>query len=106
MSTLTLTLTPTIFRRLQERAERAGRPPAKVAEDLLAEQLTSPAEGETEREQVARVLRRAGLLSELGPELPPPIDPTVRPEEVVTALARAGGKPLSQIVLEQRGPRL
>ena len=106
MSTLTVTLTPTIFRRLQERAERAGCPPARVAEELLAEQLASPAEKEREREQVARVLRRAGLLSELGPELRAQIDPTVRHEEVVAALARAGGKPLSQIVLEQRGPRL
>ena len=52
-----------------------------------------------------QALRAAGLLVELSPTLRARIDPTVRQEDVEASLARAGGKPLSEIVLEQRGPK-
>ena len=59
----------------------------------------------SERERARQVLRAAGLLTELGPNLRRLADSTVRLEDVQAALARAGGKTLSEIVLEQRGPK-
>ncbi len=64
------------------------------------------AQPETEREKLTRLLREAGVLSEIGPRMRQLVETTtVNHDEVVTILARAGGKPLSEIVLEQRGPK-
>ena len=60
---------------------------------------------DSDRERARQVLRAAGLLTELGPNLRKLADSTVRLEDVQAALARAGGKTLSEIVLEQRGPK-
>ncbi len=57
----------------------------------------------SERERADRVLREAGLLTELGPELRKRAElSTVTLDEVVEFMTSAGGKPLSEIVLEQR----
>ena len=65
----------------------------------------SSAKPDSERERARQVLRAAGLLTELGPNLRKLADSTVRLEDVQAALARVGGKTLSEIVLEQRGPK-
>lgn len=49
--------------------------------------------------------REVGLLTELGPDLLKLANPAVSLAEVQESLARAGGTPLSEIVLEQRGPK-
>ncbi len=104
MSTLTVELSPELLERLQAEANQRQEPPERTAVTLLEERLAPPAEPE-ESEKVRRVLREAGLLSELSPGLRARIKQTVRHEDVVTALDRAGGKPLSEIILEQRGPK-
>lgn len=104
MSTLTVELSPELLERLQAEANQRQEPPERTAVTLLEERLTPPAKPEeSEREKVRRVLRETGLLSELSPGLRARIKQTVRHEDVVTALDRAGGKPLSEIILEQRG---
>jgi hypothetical protein len=52
------------------------------------------------------VLRAAGLLAELSPaEKERARRSTMTLEEVSAALSRAGGKPLSELILEMRGPK-
>ena len=61
---------------------------------------------ETERDKLARLLRQAGMLSEIGPRMRRLVKTTpVNHDKVVAILTRAGGKPLSEIILEQRGPK-
>ena len=104
MTVITLELPPEVYRRLHEEAARLGKPPQIVAEEWLAERLAPPtAASDSERERVRRALRAAGLLTELGPNLRRLADPTVHLEDVSAALGRAGGKTLSEMVLEQRG---
>ena len=60
-----------------------------------------------ERERVRAALQAAGLRAELGPEAQLlAAESTATLEEVEAAFARAGGQPLSEIVLEQRGPKV
>lgn len=103
---LTLELPPEVYHRLREVAERLGQSPQVMVQEWLIERLVPPTPAtDSEREKVRQALRAAGLLVELSPTLRERIDPTVRQEDVEASLARAGGKPLSEIVLEQRGPK-
>jgi plasmid stability protein len=106
MTTLTLELPPDVYRRLREEADRLGRPAEAVAQDLLAERLAPTPARMSERERAREVLRAAGLLAEPSPEmLAIAAQSTATLEEVQAAFARVGGKPLSEIVIEQRGPK-
>ena len=107
MTVLNLKLSSEVYRRLHEEAARLGKPPQVVAEEWLAERLAPPpttAPG-SDRERARQALCAAGLLTELGPNLRRRADSTVRLEDINAALDRAGGKTLSEIVLEQRGPK-
>ena len=123
MTVLTLKLSSEAYRRLQEQAAHLGKSPQAVAQEWLAERaerLTAvheslarssaiymvdapPAEPEDDRERAYQALRAAGLLTDLDPNLRRLADPMVHLESVRAALGRAGGKSLSEIVLEQRG---
>ncbi len=106
MTKLSLELPPELYHRLREEATRQGKSPQAVAQEWLAERLALVDEVlNGGRKQVRAVLRAAGLLTELGPTLLAKADPTVRLEEVQEALHRAEGKPLSEIILEQRSLR-
>jgi len=106
MTTLTLELTPEVYRRLHEEADRLGKPPHVVVQEWLTERLSAPLPGsDSEREKVRQALRTAGLLVEQYPRLRRYVDQKVCLEDVAASLARVGGKPLSEIVLEQRGPK-
>ena len=106
MATLTLELPPEAYQRLHEEANRLGKPLQVVAQEWLIERLfvLIPAP-DNAREIVRRALRAAGLLVERGPRPQGYEDRQVRLEDVEASLARVGGKPLSEIVLEQRGPK-
>jgi hypothetical protein len=103
MATLTLDLPPDLHERLRAEADRLGKPVDTVVREWLAERLSSPA---SDRERARAALRAAGLLVEFTPEERARAEEvTVTLDEVSAALDRAGGKPLSEIVLEQRGPK-
>jgi predicted transcriptional regulator len=106
MQELTLELAPEIYRRLREEAEHLGETPQVVARQWLTERLIThaPTAG-SDREKARQALADAGLLAELGPNLRRMANSSVRLESVVAALSRADGKPLSEIVLEQRGAK-
>lgn len=105
LTNLMLDLPSELYERLREEAEKAGKPPQVVAQEWLAERL-SPPPSESEKERAIEVLRADGLLTELGPEgKRRAARSTATLEEVSAALDRAGGKPLSEIILEMRGPK-
>jgi hypothetical protein len=109
MATLTLALAPDLYGRLRQEAERIGKPLDKTAQELLAQQLAdlpTPVE-KSERERVREALQAAGLLAELGPEEKKRASQaTMTLEEIRAVLDRAGGPPLSEMVLEMRGPKV
>ncbi len=94
-----------------ELASRPGIGVAPLDEGLMLEQYSEAipivdaplARPNSDREMARQALRAAGLLTDLGSNLRRLADPTVRLESVRTALGRAGGKALGEIVLEQRG---
>lgn len=105
MTALELELPPDLHDRLRREADRQGKSVEIVAQEMLAERLAPPDEM-SEREQVTEALRAAGLLAELSPEEKQrAAQCTTTLEEVRAALDRAGGKPLSELVLEMRGPK-
>jgi predicted transcriptional regulator len=106
MTTLTMELPPEVYRRVYEEAERLGKTPQAVVQDWLAERLASSAPAPVgDREKARQALQDAGLLTGLSPNLRRLADATVRLEDIQAALKRAGGKSLSEIVLDQRGPK-
>lgn len=112
MTTLTLDLPADLYERLRAEASRRGQSAEVIVWEWLAERLPPPAPAPaggrplSERERVREALRAAGLLRELSPEEKArAARSTATLEEVSAALDRAGGQPLSEIVLEMRGPK-
>ena len=112
MTALTLELPPELYAQLRAEAERQGKPPEGIAREWLAERLEPHAapgvkiDRPTDRERVRAALRAADLLIEATPEQLAWVETNeVTLDEVRGALDRTGGKPLSEIILEQRGPR-
>ncbi len=107
MTELVLELAPELYERLEVQARQMGKSAQVIAQEWLAEQLAwSPSAPPSEREQAVEALRAAGLLAELSPEEKQrAAQSTATLEEVRTALDRAGGQPLSELILEMRGPK-
>jgi hypothetical protein len=106
MTTLTLELPPEVYYRLHEEADRLGKPPQVVVQEWLMERLSVPISvPDSARAKVRQALHAAGLLVEQRPGLHRQVEQKVRLEDVEAALARVGGKSLSEIILEQRGPK-
>lgn len=105
MTTLNIELPPDLYRCLQDEAGRAGKAADVLAQEWLIQWLqASTLSGE--REQSREMLRAAGLLAELSPEQKAlAAQSTLTLEEARAILDRAGGKPLSEIILEMRGPK-
>jgi len=115
MTALILDLPPELFARLRAEAERQGKPPEGVAREWLAERLEPhttaiPGEGTHpphDRERSIAARRAVGLVVEPSPaQRARAACATMTLEEVSAALDRAEGKPLSEIILEQRGPKV
>lgn len=107
MAALMLELPPQLYARLRDEAERIEKPMATVVEEWLADRLLVPPPG-NDRERARAALLAAGLLvaEPLSPELRQRVaSAALTLEEVGAGLERAGGRPLSEIVLEQRGPK-
>ena len=105
MTTLLLELPPKLYELLSQEAEVMGDSVETVAQRLLEEQL-GPSPDPTERDRVVAVLHQAGLLTELGPEMQARANrSTAALEEVQATFSTTAGKPLSEIVMETRGPK-
>lgn len=104
MTALIVELSTDLYRRLCAEAELRGQPADEVAAALLDELLPAP---QSERERARAVLRAAGLHTELSAAMRArAARSTATLEEVSAALSRPGGKPLSEIIIEQRGPKV
>lgn len=105
MTRVTVELRPDIYDRLQAEAERQGQPVAALVEAWVVEHLQAPVAPD-ERERIRAVMAASGLLTNLSPDLQHlAAQSTATLEDVQAAFARAGGPPLSETVLEQRGPK-
>jgi len=102
MIKLTLELPLELQQLLQRRAALTRKEPRQVAMEILEKELAAEEKLRSEQERVVEVLQRAGLLRPLSDELRKIADPAVTHEEVRAALGSAGGKPLSEIIIEQR----
>ena len=72
---------------------------------LVVEEQVVPALA-SERDRATAALRAAGLLEEPTPEMQRiAAASTLTLEEARAILDRAGGKPLSEVILEMRGPK-
>ena len=108
MTLLTLELEPELYEHLRKEAVHREATVEKTAQALLIERLNLlVAPALSEREQVTAVLRSAGLLADLSDEekkRAEQVDVTL--EEVIAALDAAGGQPLSELIIEMRGPKV
>ncbi len=109
MTTVTVELPSEVYQRLQQRAAETDIAIEKLVAEAIETWLTSSDDVQDRRhrrEQVRQKLRQAGVFRPLSEQLRDQIISDVKHEEVENALARAGGKPLSGIIIEQRGPKL
>lgn len=105
MTALTVELPPELYARLRAEAERQGKPPEGVAQEWLVERL-APAPPLRDRERSIAAMRASGLLADPGPAMAArAARATMTLDEIGAALDQAEGKPLSALILEQRGPK-
>lgn len=104
MADLLIELPSEVFNRLKNKAQDLGKSPQELVQELVISQLNENKEvALTEKERGRQALLAGGLLTELGPELKQKAaQSTISLEEVQHILSKVGGKPLSEIVTEQR----
>ncbi len=103
--TTTVHLTRRTFDALQQRARRAGKDADVLADEILAQamQQAQPAQHETEREMIRRVLREDGLMLRDTSEYRDLIDPDVDLEQAAANLrALHLDPPLSETIIAER----
>jgi len=105
MSTLAIELPLETYQRLQERARQAGKPPESLIRELVERALREETMGKELGKGAREILEASGRIRPLSEALRRRIIRGVTLEEVRSALGRAGGPSLSEIVLEQRGPK-
>ena len=95
------------YRRLQEWAGRVGKTPQLLTREIVEQALQQYTGPTASHPHTARqILQAAGRVRSLGPALQRRIVPGVTLEEVRASLARTGGQPLSEIILQQRDSTL
>lgn len=112
MISLTIELPANVYERLRVTASQQGKSVEEIAQTVLVEHapqlrpdLLAPAPP-GERERAIAVLRDAGMLAELSPqEKARAARSTLTLEEARAILDRVPGKPLSESVIEMRGPK-
>lgn len=103
MSTIVIDIPPEIYSRLQNEARKAGKSPEVLTRELLEMSLRArEGAGQTTAREV---LQASGRTRTLGHSLRRKIIPGVTLDEVRASLTNAGGPPLSEIILRQRGPK-
>ena len=107
MTTLTIDLPTDVYERLRMVAANQGKPiESLVSEWLVEKSVASESTEPTERERLRSSLRAAGLLVEPSREMRELAnESTLSLEEARAILDRVGGKPLSEVILEMRGPK-
>lgn len=107
MTTLTIDLPADVYEQLRKAAAEQHQPVEELAREWLMERSKSASPAPvTERERLRAALRSAGILTELSDaEKALAAQSTLTLEQAREILDRSGGKPLSEIILEMRGPK-
>jgi hypothetical protein len=104
MATLTIELSDEILAQLQTDAKQQGKVAEVVAQELITQQLEAKQVSKmSDRDLARKLLKDGGKLSTLHPDLLKLANSAISIEEIRDALSR-DGKPMSEIVIEQRGP--
>ncbi len=104
MSTIVIEIPLETNKRLQEQARREGKTLKALTREIIEAALQAHEEA---RPKTAReALQAAGRVHPLSGTLRRKIIPGVSLDEVRLALAQANGPSLSDLILEQRGPKL
>ncbi len=102
---LTVRLPATLHQVLKERAVEYNVSLNQVMVDTLTAELLPDVREETEGEKFDRVLRESGLLVEMGPEWDRLIGDESEIPSVPEVREMLRGIPLSDWIIEDRGPR-
>lgn len=103
MSTIVIDVSAETYRRLKEQAHRAGKAPETFTRELVESALEAR---ERPQARTAReILLAMGRIRPLSETLRRKIIPGVTLDEVRMALSRVAGPSLSEVILEQRGPK-
>lgn len=103
ISEIVIDIPPETYKRLELQAHRAGKAPEAFTRELVENALM---DWEQTQPQTAReILESLGHARRLSETLRRKIIPGLTLDEVREALTHAAGPSLSEIVLEQRGPR-
>ncbi|HAI68496.1 MAG TPA: hypothetical protein DCM38_03555 [Gammaproteobacteria bacterium] len=106
MTTVTLEFSSDIYQQLYDKSHQQGGTVEKLVKDWIIEHLASPPPKDLP-EQARQILKTAGLHTGLSFELQKQAEnSTATLEQVQAAFARAGGQPLSEMVIEMRGPKV
>lgn len=112
MTLLTIELPANVYERFRATASQQGKPVEEIAQAVLVQHAPQPQTDllapapPGERERATEVLRNAGMLAESGPELKARAARSrLTLEEARVILDRGGGRPLSEIIIEMRGPK-
>lgn len=103
MSTIVIDVSAETYRRLEEQARRVGKAPETFTRELVESALE--AREEAQPKTAREVLLAMGRVRPLSETLRRKIIPGVTLDEVRAALTQAAGPSLSEIILEQRGPK-
>jgi predicted DNA-binding protein len=104
MSRITVELSPEVYDRLAAHAKEKGTTPAEFAKELMEQSLENKA---VKPKRTAReLLEEAGMVRPLGDELRKLMIPDVTLDEVIEILSSTNGPSLTEILDEQRGPKV
>jgi plasmid stability protein len=104
MDTIVIDIPPETHKRLEVQARREGKTVKALTRELIETGLQTCEEAWPKT--VQEVLQVAGRIHPLSETLRRKIIPGVTLDEVRTALTQAAGPALSELILEQRGPKL
>jgi len=108
MPELRIHISDSLFVWLRKKAEALGKRIEEVIVEVLEKEGGGEAkEGLTEQERLARFIRESGLFAppdkKLGPELQELAHPVSEEERARLAKVLSRGKPLSEMIIEDRG---
>jgi predicted DNA-binding protein len=104
MNTIVIDIPPETHKRLEAQARREGKTLKALTRELIETALQT-CEGAGPKTAL-EVLQSAGRVHPLSETLRRKIIPGVTLDEVRKALSQAAGPSLSELVVEQRGPKL
>ncbi len=104
-SQVVLRLPAQSFKRLQDWARQTGKTAESLTREIVEQALRQQTAPSPSAKTTRQILEAADRVRPLSPTLRHRIVPGVSLEEVRASIARVGGQPLSEIIMEQRGPK-